>query len=307
MEPSPQRVRVAIAKYTSDLLRQEPRNVGVFLADGDRVFARFLGETEPGTLELSAIPGGLFNEVELYQEWYEFWQAALDRAPRSMAAGAEEWLTSELIGNAGRAFSVVDAGTVTSDPAQPAGFLVHALFDRLVAREEDEQREVGQAHAAERTWFRNLVAGEFRRLGILESGVKANENLFVRHPVRQNVNVKGTNPIPHRVDFYQKNGVPYLMEHVNFAISSKERARDHAMHSYYVLSDILAGSDEVERPRPIAIVNRVAHKIPDVQEYVLAALSEVPGLRTVYWDRDEERRQFLDERRDVAMSVGLEP
>jgi len=302
-----ERVIFALAQYTPDLLRQEPRNIGVFVAGDNRILGRFLGEDEAGVVRIAGIPSEIFNDVDLYLDWHDHWTGLLCSGWEQ--GDARTFLLERLIRNKGKAFAVVHGGEYDSDQEQSLEEIASHLFARLVLPERVE-RVSGTAASGELTggYLGRRLVTEFRKIGILETS-SSSENLFVRHPVRPRVPVQGLNPVPHTADFYQENGHRYVMEHVDFSIQTLVRARDHAMLSHYILADVVqaAQTDAAELPplHPIAIVNRVASNANMVQDYALAALASVPRIQIVYWDRDEERKQFLDERRAIAEVTGL--
>jgi hypothetical protein len=302
MEPAMERITFALAQYTPDLLRQEPRNIGIFVADRHRVLARFIGEDATGLVVPKSIPPHFFNDVDLYLDWHDYWSNLLSNY--STEAVASAFLHAQVIRNRGKAFSVVYGGEYEPRDELSPEEILSRLFDRLVLSPASRSYDPrGAAREYQGGYLGRRLAHEFRRLGILENA-DAPESLFVRHPVRVRVPVTGTNPVPHTPDFYQENGERYVMEQVDFSIQTLARARDRAMYSQYMLTDIVAAAEKQSNAKPplnpIAIVNRISTKDNTIQEYALAALSNVPSLEIVYWDRDEERRRFLEERRAVA-------
>lgn len=301
-----ERVIFALAQYTPDLLRQEPRNIGVFVASHTRVLGRFLGEDESGVVRLTHLPTGMFNDIELYVDWHQYWTRILREG---IAEGSGfDLVQQRLVRNKRKAFAVVAGGEYDASPNETLESIAAYLFERLVLAEPAESVRVSvSAKEVSGGYLGRRLLAEFKRIGILEAS-KTAENLFVRHPVRPKVMVKGLNPVPHTADFYQENGRRYVMEHVDFSVQTLSRARDHAMLSHYILADIAQAaeyqSDDLPPVHPIAIVNRVAASESTVQEYTLAALASVQSLQIVYWDREEERKQFLEERRSIAEVTG---
>jgi hypothetical protein len=302
-----ERVIFALAQYTPDLLRQEPRNIGVFVASSTRVLGRFLGEDESGIVRPARLPVDMFIDVDLYIDWHQYWSGLLQR---ELAHGtAFDFVQHRLIRNKRKAFAVVNGGEYDANPDETLESIAASLFKRLVLTEPAETARLStSASEVAGGYLGRRLLSEFKRIGILERS-RGSENLFVRHPVRPKVSVKGLNPVPHTADFYQENGRRYVMEHVDFSIQTLGRARDHAMLSHYILADIAHAaefqSDELPPVHPIAIVNRIAASDSRIQDYALAALASVPGLQIVYWDRDDERKRFLEERRSVAEVMGI--
>lgn len=62
-----------VAKYTADLFRDEPKNVGVIVKKGDDCAAHFLGER----LDRLALDGrrlGFVSNPDVYRQWVKYWQ-----------------------------------------------------------------------------------------------------------------------------------------------------------------------------------------------------------------------------------------
>lgn len=78
--------QVLVAKFVPDVARNEPRNVGVFLATSGRVVARFLAESldTPGKL-VSRVPVlETKQDRDAYREWISYWRISMDRMGASM-------------------------------------------------------------------------------------------------------------------------------------------------------------------------------------------------------------------------------
>ncbi len=67
--------RLLVAKYTPDVFRNEPRNIGVVLWTPDEVAARFLGEKPdaPGEVDEAAVPAFVAS-VAAYKQWVRYWR-----------------------------------------------------------------------------------------------------------------------------------------------------------------------------------------------------------------------------------------
>ncbi len=69
--------RFFVAKYTPDLRRMEPRNIGVILWNDGEVVARFLGESSTSVL---AKPRGIgLQSFPTYQQWIFHWRETIKR------------------------------------------------------------------------------------------------------------------------------------------------------------------------------------------------------------------------------------
>lgn len=70
--------RYLIAKYIPDLIRMEPRNIGVVVWSLDGIEARFLGEkpNHPGNVDGRSLPAFISN-LGAYKQWLRFWRTEL--------------------------------------------------------------------------------------------------------------------------------------------------------------------------------------------------------------------------------------
>jgi hypothetical protein len=72
--------RYTVAKYIPDVLRNEPRNIGVLLWTPDGAAARFLGEKPeaPGEVNEAAVPP-FVSSPHAYKEWVRYWRRELSK------------------------------------------------------------------------------------------------------------------------------------------------------------------------------------------------------------------------------------
>lgn len=296
-----------LVRHVPDILRNEPRNVGVILALGDELAARFVGEASAGSLDLRRVSPGLVPDRQLYFEWHNYWRTKLAPTPRM-----SPWpVMEELLRSSTPAYFVTAGGDWHEDSDASIEAVADKLYRRVVDRDarnftgaETEEVDLRVPTTAKRrsVALGDMILREFAKLQILETG--ESRELFADHPVRLDARVRGTNPVPHVARFLQENGQRYVMEHVDFTVADEESAREHAAYAAYMLGDIAKAPAPVPSV-PIAVVNRVApasasQEATLTQEYGLAALSEHPEVRIVAWDDADERRRFLDERLSVA-------
>lgn len=68
--------RYFIAKHIPDLMRYEPRNVGVILWTPDGACSQFIGEREGQALDLRCCPP-FIEDAHVYKQWVEYWRTLL--------------------------------------------------------------------------------------------------------------------------------------------------------------------------------------------------------------------------------------
>lgn len=104
-----------LCKYVQDLLRNEPRNIGVVLFKDGVFSARFL-ETMPVFVK----------SAENYADWIRRWHYDIERAK-------DEWDIQRLVRKPGDSYYLEHSGHVLWAAARmPLTVSIDALFERLV-------------------------------------------------------------------------------------------------------------------------------------------------------------------------------
>lgn len=288
-------VKYVVAKYIPDLLRNEPRNIGVVVESNSDVAARFIGEDGDGHLDLRRVKGGPFHDPQLYAEWHAYW--------RSLLEDPGEDLFDQLIKANEASFSIWRGGEVHSETSLALQTVADDLYGRLVDKLSDD---VSMPDAAAERGLAQTIRDAFRSLRILEDRRRGG-SLFAQHPVRYRPTIHGTVPVPHRPTFVQENGRRFVMEQIDFGRAKQELVRQHSGYVTFMFSDIQEAAQQQNSGMDtdlIAIVNRVTGRNVEVQEYGLAALHQLPQVRIVNWDDEYQRGRFLEERVEVANVKG---
>ncbi len=135
-----------VVKYVPDLVRREPRNIGVILVgEGDLRLSRFLGETDDGEIDGRTVPQ--FGNHLVYKAWVRQWRQLRDegvqalahvaRAGRGSSFYVEEggrWLVGPTPGRPDELLADLYSGLVREDVAPPVADDVRTLSDRLFRR-----------------------------------------------------------------------------------------------------------------------------------------------------------------------------
>lgn len=290
-------VTYAVAKYVPDLFRQEPRNVGVFVANEEAAVVRLLGDAGSGKLDLRRA-GPAREDGDIYAEWFAHWHRLVNRVNASpqRAPVATELLTA-LQADGGDMFAVWAGGDYLVDDEDEENLeeIASELFGRLVTgveaeAEEDEETEQPKLHVE--------MKRIFQEAGILED--KRRRQQDVRHPIRMKEEVRGTLAVPYRPSFSQLNGKLTVIEDIDFAAIGEEKLQNHALSTAFMFRDIARARLQVE---PVELIT-VVHLHPDRNQYPqevgMAALKEVEGMRIVNWDIPRARDRFIEERIRVA-------
>jgi hypothetical protein len=65
--------RYFVAKYMPDIMRMEPKNVGVILWTPSGAIARFVGEDDRGHIDARRLPEWI-GDTSIYRDWIAFWR-----------------------------------------------------------------------------------------------------------------------------------------------------------------------------------------------------------------------------------------
>lgn len=271
-----------VAQHVSDLFRNEPRNVGVFVQIGNQFAAKFFGEIEEGRVDGRRLRE--FRYPEIYKQWVEYWRSEI-----------REGGIEEIVKNNGSHYRIMEVGEVTDidedSPQDVANYLYALIVSEGGFSEATLVGEEAEAEAGQRRLETDLT-GRLRELNLLAD----NDDLLVAHPIRRGVSVQGRKTM-HQPAFVQQNGTLFVMETVDFTTSQKRRPRDHAGYSAYMFRDIRDGRTDTDA---IAVV-RVTEEDEDAEDvrYGLQLLRNEADV--VNWLDAKQQQKFIDERTKIAM------
>ncbi len=279
-----------VIQHLPDLFRQEPRNVGVVVAQGVNLAARFFGESNVGA-PLDGRKLRAFQYPDVYRQWVNYWR-------RTLAQGASA--LDELVQTSGQHFRVIEGGRLSDTGGDSIEDIANYAYSVLVSEGGlAEALGAGQDAEVGLTVLNNEISAELSQAQILTAEDSGGLR-FVRHPVIRGATVQGKAAEPHRPSFMQHNGALYLMETVDFTTSQRARTRDHAGLVAYMFSDI-RGSAKHGRVETRTVVRlRPEDEQEDPVRYALAILRNESDV--VNWLDPEARKRFIEERVDVAHS-----
>lgn len=136
--------QVLVAKFVPDVARNEPRNVGVFLASSGRVVARFLGESldTPGRLVARVPLLESKQDRDAYREWIAYWRIGMERMGDSMPVSER---VQRLQDSSKQQFAVVRGGFLRKSVMDAElETELDRLYERLV---DDPERKDGRFDA----------------------------------------------------------------------------------------------------------------------------------------------------------------
>jgi len=138
--------RYMLAKYIPDLLRVEPRNVGVILWSPAGVVAQFLAEksSKPGEVDGRRIPSFISSHAA-YRQWVQYWRTELrqneiespSRPARKANRSSPEYLDVLADSNKGN-FVLTEGGQLLDQVTDPHDALKY-LFSNLVENPASEE------------------------------------------------------------------------------------------------------------------------------------------------------------------------
>ncbi len=134
-----------LAKYIPDLMRQEPRNIGVVLWSQEGVEARFIAEKEYREIDGRSIPS-FVSSPSAYRQWIEYWREQISsdeiqdpRAQKTARKSSDQFLEVLKLSNKGN-FVLADGG-ILMEPVTSSELptVTNELFTSLV---EDYSLEI---------------------------------------------------------------------------------------------------------------------------------------------------------------------
>lgn len=269
-----------IAQHISDLFRNEPRNIGVFV-DSDGLFsARFVGENEAKEIDRRKLKS--FQYPEVYEQWIKYWRKQIETSS-----------IESIIGNSGSHYRVIAGGVVDDVAADGLDDVTNYLYALLVSSGGFYQALGVSEEEPEATALADDVVDAFKQVDLL-----ATDKSTVPHPIRRGVPVIGKIKVEHKPAFVQENGTLYVMETVDFTTPRKRISRDHAGWTAYMFKDVCAARPNTA---PIAIVRFTQADQDNEDVHNGLALLRNEG-QVVNWLQDDQRGAFLDKRREVALA-----
>jgi hypothetical protein len=266
-----------VAKYVEDPMRNETRNVGIFVNHNGIKAARFLGERDDGVFDARKL-GSKFIFPNVYAQWRSFWRAEMNAVELSKLA---EISASN--------FSVQYGGEVSDVGADTADEVCTFLFNLLVGGGAidayqwtiDEDGNVALA---------TEITATLSHLELLAR----DSQLFVRHPIVTERPVRGQH-VTHTPSFSQRNGRLYVFDHIDLGGSRPNKIRERAGFMGYMFSDIRAAENDA---LTYSLIRPSGDHPADVIDYAKNVLGSESTI--VNWLDDGERNAFLEERKQVA-------
>jgi hypothetical protein len=265
-----------IAKYVEDPMRNEPRNVGIFVEHNGVKAARFFGEREDGTLDARKL-GNKFTFPNVYTQWRTYWR-------REMSAGLE------LLAQAKTANYFIEMGGEVSEAGADSAdevcvFLFHLLIGggALDAYQWNIDDDGNVALATE-------ITAALDHLQVLAH----DRELFARHPVVKERPVSGHH-VTHTPSFSQRNGRLYVFDHIDLNGTRPTKIKERAGLLGYMFSDIRAAENDLQA---YSLVRPSADNGSDAIDYAKKVLGSESSI--VNWLDENARGAFLEERRKVA-------
>jgi hypothetical protein len=277
-------VEYFIARHIPDVFRQETTNIGVIVRKGERVIAKFIGESSPNAFDGRKIRN--FTYPDIYKQWVRYWRRLLRDS--GIAALPDIVATSNN-------YSVIKGGEVSNTGKDDIEDVANYLYSLLVSeggfKEALQDNELTEEDSESLV---SAIASDFTQYNILSDW--GSESLFARHPIYRGKSLSGKR-LEHRPSFVQDNGVTVVIETVDFTKSKKELAKDHAGLIGFMFDDLSAENSNVS---PCSIVKvRDEDRAHPAVVYGLGILNSASS-QVINWLASNEKRRFLDDRIAIA-------
>jgi hypothetical protein len=146
--------RFLVAKFTPDLLRMEPRNIGVVVWAGGNIAAKFAGEQANGAVSIDPPRSLHVQSRSAYRKWIEYWRVLIqkptlpDSKGRPIARNKPEFV-DQLRRHSKRQFRLVDGGEFQIEiHGNEINAVAEELFEALVTTEKEEPNRHERVEAA---------------------------------------------------------------------------------------------------------------------------------------------------------------
>ncbi|MCG2665874.1 hypothetical protein ACFPFP_02885 [Bradyrhizobium sp. GCM10023182] len=257
-------------------MRNEPRNVGVFVEHGGRHVARFIGEREDGTLDARRL-GNKFAFPNVYTQWRTYWR-------REMLSGIESLAKAKTAN-----YFVEHGGEIHETEGDSADEICTFIFNLVVGGGVLEAYQWGSDEDGNVALASEITA-TLDQLQLLAN----DRELFTRHPIVKERPVSGQH-VTHTPAFSQRNGKLYVFDHIDLNGSRPTKIKERAGLLGYMFSDIRAAEHDAVA---YSLVRPPLENASDAIDYAKKVLGSESSV--VNWTDERARSAFLEERRRVA-------
>ncbi|MGA3065510.1 MAG: hypothetical protein ABSF29_01550 [Tepidisphaeraceae bacterium] len=278
-----------IAQYVPDLMKREPRNVGVFVQIGNEVQGKFLGEIEPGRLDKRKI--NTFPYPTVYEQWVDYWRGTMSdpEAFQTFVRAGKDF------------FPVIEGGEVWDIGQDSIDDVTEILFKSLVGDGNFAKALGGFVQEEDVTApLRESISRELITRSILVEGNEV-APLYVPHPIRTERQIPGTKVAVHRPTFVQEFADNFaVIEAVDFTTTKYQATKDHAGWASFMFSDIKHRSSEADTISIIRVAESDEHE--KITKYAISMLKSCS--RVVDWNDETAQAEFLAQCNDRAIQNG---
>jgi hypothetical protein len=272
--------RYLVAKYVSDVFRNEPVNIGVLTWIDGKVDWRFLGQKYDGTIDGRAQGvAGRIKSVQNYKQWVDSWIHHLKSEKLQTRNGGEVRIQSPEFMGAMAAYGsgnyVLESGGELANGADPGEIkeVTNYLFDSLVGVTEEKE----QYKSADDVRNELLREAEV----IMDSRVKMN------WPVRLELRGKEFKP---EFSIYIGNGAPEVLAHMVPLTAQGRTAQNSARAAELMFLRVLE-ANILPQEKCIALV--YAREDEESSDIVERSKDELSSVATVM-DVTRERRSIVN-------------
>jgi hypothetical protein len=233
-----------LAKYVSDLQRNEPQNIGLILLRDDEIATRFIGQRHDGTIDGRSAK--YVRSAATYKAWVEYWRSLV-------AQGDVDALLAMAHSGQRKENYVLEAGgeiVLGSDPWLETADILDDLYGRLVEDTDPALENVGRL--AER-----VIERVQQRLG---------------HPIERGskVVVESDGVLDElKFDYRYNNGRPHLMRTLSLSYADS-RSWDRLHSIAWSFTQIQQANDASIREADLIALVRTREPDEALEKQILA-------------------------------------
>lgn len=271
-------VKCHVAQYIPDLLRAEPRNVGVIVRRGDQVRARFVGETGSEKLDYRRVRKVVRNP-ETFDHWVQYWRSSL---AEGVSIGRLQELTTQH-------FRLIASSEIADTEDDSLDSVCHYAFRLLVGPPDEARIGIDEPDTEGAALpLRESIRKAFRP--ILDG-----DNIHIPHPMVRDYVLSGSKA-EHTASFFQKNGRVWVMEPIDLGSTQASSYSESIAFRFDSWREVVADLECV------TLLSVPLKGLSEAGEYASGLLTN--NSRVVNWGDGQQRREFVEERERIAYGDG---
>ncbi len=277
--------RYYIAQHMPNVMRKEPRNIGILVQKGNIRVTKFLGQdSSDGKIDARSLRS--IADTRVYKMWLRHWEKSLT---------SDDWET-KILKQSKPTYQFIPGGEVTDSGSDSAEDIANYLFSMLVSGGGLSEALGGEVEDMDIAAIKSSIKSEFKRLKIMKSVADSD----IKHPIFEDRDLQGTSEW-HRVTFLQESQQEsWVFEPLDLNARLKQHARERAGYLAYLFGDLRKMSAKKMNTHAIL---RVSDDAKD-EKHVKYAINAVRNNADITdWNDDKQRKELLNQCESAARAA----